>query len=197
MADEQGNQQGMTTSGDDGDGQRQHEYEHVPSQRDRLNDRGVYQRCFACGARNDAGLRLAFRQEGDAVVTEFTADERFQGFPGLVHGGILATLLDETLNRLAMAEGRMMMTGRLDIRYRGVAPLGRPLRVSAWARSSRARMLQAAGEIRLADSGKGEGQSGDGAIVATAEGIFLPVPDDYQQDATSRSPELASFFNLE
>jgi acyl-coenzyme A thioesterase PaaI-like protein len=166
--------------------------------RDQLNDTSTYQRCFACGARNDAGLRLVFRREGEAVVTEFTTDERFQGFPGVVHGGILATLLDETLNRLAMAEGRMMMTARLDIRYRGVAPVGRPLRVSARARSSRARMLQAEGEIRLADApGEGEDGDGDGAIIATAEGIFLPVPGDYQRDATSRTPELVSFFNLE
>ncbi len=188
MEDEQAKQQSMTTAGSD-DGQHQHE----PPERDRLNDRGAYQRCFACGARNDAGLHLVFRQEDDTVVTEFTADERFQGFPGLVHGGILATLLDETLNRLTMAEGRLMMTGRLDIRFRGVAPVGRRLRVIARARSSRARMLQAEGEIRLADGD----ENANGAIVATAEGIFLPVPGDYQQNATSRSPELAGFFNLE
>lgn len=180
MVDQQPDQQTTGTPGG--------EDEQLRHSRDRLNDRSAYQLCFACGTRNDAGLRLVFQREGDAVVTEFTADERFQGFPGLVHGGILATLLDETLNRLAMAEGRMMMTGRLDIRYRGVAPLGRPLRVSARARSSRARMLQAAGEIRLAD---------EDAIIATAEGIFLPVPGDYQQDATSSAPELASFFNIE
>lgn len=188
MADEQPDPQMTTPPGGDDD-QPPHEHPH----HDRLNDSSAYQRCFACGARNDAGLRLVFRHEGDAVVTEFTADERFQGFPGLVHGGILATLLDETLNRLAMAEGRMMMTGRLDIRYRSAAPLGRPLRVSARARSSRARMLQAEGEIRLADGGEAEA----GAIIATAEAIFLPVSDDYQHDATVRFPEFAGFFNLE
>lgn len=186
MADEQPNQHDTTsTDGDEG--------EHSQGTRDRLNDSSAYQRCFACGMRNDAGLHLEFRQEGDEVVTEFTADERFQGFPGMVHGGILATLLDETLNRMAMAEGRMMMTGRLDIRYRRAAPLGRLLRVGARVRSSRARMLQAVGEIRLADDDQDE----NGAIIATAEGIFLPVPGDYQQETTSRAPELASFFNLE
>jgi acyl-coenzyme A thioesterase PaaI-like protein len=161
------------------------------SQSERLNDSGAYQRCFACGARNDIGLRLVFEQMGDEVTTEFTADERYQGFPGVVHGGILATLLDETLNRLAMAEGRMMMTGRLDIRYRQAAPVGQPLRVSARVRSSRARMLQAEGEIRLAN--------GDGAdvVIATAAGIFLPVPDEYQRDASTRFPEFAGFFDLQ
>ena len=193
MADEQPNEHTTNTpSGDADDGSQQR---HEESHRDRLNDGSAYQRCFACGARNDAGLHLVFRHEGDEVVTEFTADERFQGFPGVVHGGILATLLDETLNRLAMAEGRMMMTGRLDIRYRRAAPLGRPLRVSARARSSRARMLQAEGEIRLAGDGEGAGE--EGAIIATAEGIFLPVPGDYQQDSTTRYPEFADFFDLE
>ena len=182
MADEQPNQQATNTDN-----------EQSQPHRDRLNDSSAYQRCFACGMRNDAGLHLVFRQEGDEVVTEFTADERFQGFPGVVHGGILATLLDETLNRVAMAEGRMMMTGRLDIRYRRAAPLGRPLRVGARVRSSRSRMLQAEGEIRLADAGTDENE----AIIATAEGIFLPVPGDYQQEATTSAPELTSFFNLE
>lgn len=185
MADEQPNQQTTSNNGD--------EEEQPQHSRDRLNDSSAYQRCFACGMRNDAGLHLVFRQEGDEVVTEFTVDERFQGFPGVVHGGILATLLDETLNRVAMAEGRMMMTGRLDIRYRRAAPVGSPLRVGARVRSSRARMLQAEGTIRLADAGPDENE----AIIATAEGIFLPVPGDYRQDATSRAPELASFFNIE
>lgn len=155
---------------------------------DRLNDTSAYQRCFACGARNTAGLRLAFRQEGDEIVTEFTPDERFQGFPGVVHGGILATLLDETLSRTATVEGRWMMTGRLEVRYRGPAPLGRALRVTARAVSSRARMVRAAGEVRLADAPE--------TLIATADGTFLPVPPHYQDDVVGRYPELAGFFAI-
>ncbi|MEO7002313.1 MAG: hypothetical protein ABI068_10855, partial [Ktedonobacterales bacterium] len=61
---------------------------------ERLNDRSAYQACFGCGARNAAGLQLAFRLEGDEIVTEFTPERRFQGFPTVLHGGIIATLLD-------------------------------------------------------------------------------------------------------
>src|SRR5260221_12838690 len=132
---------------------------------DRLNDTSAYQRCFACGARNPGGLRLVFRQEGEAIVTEFTPDLRFQGFPGVVHGGILATLLDETPSRMATAQGRWMMTARLEVGYRAPAPVGQPLRVSARTLAARARMLTAAGEIRLADE--------PGTVNATAEGTFL------------------------
>lgn len=160
----------------------------APAGRDRLNDASAYQRCFACGARNDAGLRLTFWHEGDAVVTEFTASEAFQGFPGVVHGGILATLLDETLNRTAMAEGRWTMTGRLDVRYRAPAPVGQALRITARQLSSRARMIQASGEIRLKDAPH--------TVIATAEGLFMPVPDAYQRDTSDRFPEYAGFFDI-
>src|SRR5258707_12822538 len=85
---------------------------------DRLNDTSAYQRCFACGARNPDGLRLVFREEGEAIITEFTPDLRFQGFPDVVHGVILATLLDETLSRMATAPRRSMMTARLQLSYR-------------------------------------------------------------------------------
>ena len=110
---------------------------------DRLNDRSAYQGCFGCGMRNATGLRLIFRQEGDEIVTEFTPDAQFQGFPGVAHGGILATLLDETLSRTATAAGRWMMTGRLEVRYRTRRAAGSALRISARAVSSRARMVAA------------------------------------------------------
>ena len=154
----------------------------------RLNDTSAYQGCFACGQRNDVGLKLVFRREGDAVVTEYTPDERFQGFPGVVHGGVLATLLDETLNRMAMAEGRWMMTGRLDIRFRNAAPLGRRVRVMARTVSSRSRMLTAAGEVALADDPT--------MVIATADATFLPVPASYQRQAVAERPELAGFFDI-
>jgi uncharacterized protein (TIGR00369 family) len=152
----------------------------------RLNDTSSYQACFGCGLRNDVGLQLVFRLEGNEVVTEFTPDVRFQGFPGVVHGGILATLLDETLSRTATVEGRWMMTGRLEIRYRRAALLGQALRVTARTLSSRSRMVQAEGEIRLADEPE--------TIVADAKGTFLPLPSDYQQRAVEQRPELTSFF---
>jgi acyl-coenzyme A thioesterase PaaI-like protein len=113
---------------------------------------------------------------------------QFQGFPGVVHGGILATLLDETLNRTAMAEGRWMMTGRLEIRFRSAAPLGRMLRVTARKLASRSRMVQAVGEIVLADEQQ--------TVIATAEGTFLPIPASYQRDTEARFPELEGFFDI-
>jgi acyl-coenzyme A thioesterase PaaI-like protein len=147
---------------------------------DRLNDRTDYQLCFACGARNPSGLGLVFWREGDEIVTEFTAAERYQGFPGVVHGGVIATLLDETLERLGTLEGRWLMTGRLEIRYRRAAPIGRPLRVGARLVSSRARALVATAVVSLAGEPDG--------IIAAAQGTFLPLPPDVAQHVASAYP---------
>ena len=153
-----------------------------------LNDRSAYQRCFACGAQNPIGLHLVFHEEDGVIVTEYTPGPEVAGFPGVVHGGILATLLDEVLNRTAVREQRWLMTGRLDIRYRQAAPVGKKLRVTARTLSSRKRMVQAAGEIRLADEPE--------TVIAEAEGVFLPIPESYRDEMVARQPELAGFFDF-
>lgn len=155
---------------------------------DRLNDNSAYQLCFACGQRNDLGLRLVFRREGDVIVTEYLPEATFQSFPGIVHGGVIATLLDETMSRTAMIEGRWMMTGKLEVRYKTAAPVGKLLRVSARTLSSRSRMIQAAGEVRLADEPE--------TIVATGEATFLPIPPRFRQQTVEQYPELAGFFEI-
>ena len=154
----------------------------------RLNDLSPYQGCFACGVRNDAGLKLTFWMESDEIVTEFTPDAHYQGFPGVLHGGILATLLDETLSRTASIEGRWMMTGRLEIRYRRPTPMGPRLRVTARALSSRSRMVHAEGEVRLADD--------PSVILADARGVFLSVPEEYQKEAAENYPGAEEFFKM-
>ena len=155
---------------------------------DRLNDASAYQLCFACGQRNDIGLRLVFRQEGDAIVTDYLPEASYQSFPGIVHGGVIATLLDETMSRTAMIEGRWMMTGKLEVRYRAAAPVGKLLRITARTLSSRSRMIQAAGEVHLA---------GDPDIViATGEATFLPIPPHYREQTVEQYPELKSFFEI-
>lgn len=154
----------------------------------RLNDLSSYQGCFACGLRNDQGLKLTFWVEGDEIITEFMPDTHYQGFPGVLHGGVVATLLDEALSRTASIEGRWMMTGRLEIRYRRPAPLGPRLRVTARRISSRSRVVHAEGEVRLADD--------PSVILADARGVFLRVPEEYQKEAATNYPGAEDFFKL-
>lgn len=151
-----------------------------------LNDTSGYQACFGCGARNLSGLHLVFRLEGDQIMTECTPDTRFQGFPGVLHGGVLATLLDETLSRAAAYAGKWMMTARLELRYRRAAPVGQELQVVARPTQVRSRMVSARGEVRLA--------SDPSVIFAEAEGVFLPISDEYEREMVAQRPELAGFF---
>jgi acyl-coenzyme A thioesterase PaaI-like protein len=98
-----------------------------------LNDTTDYQRCFVCGQRNPYGLHLTFRREDDSVVADFLPREEHQGFPGVIHGGIVAAVLDEALNRTSLLSSQpaWTMTGRLEVRYRRYVPYGERLRVRA------------------------------------------------------------------
>jgi uncharacterized protein (TIGR00369 family) len=87
-------------------------------------DRDLHENCFACGSNNGAGLGLKFfEKEDDSVVGYFTADPRFEGYSGIVHGGIVATLLDSAMSHCLFKKGIIAVTGRLSIRY------SRPIRV--------------------------------------------------------------------
>src|SRR5436190_7474116 len=132
-----------------------------------LNDTSSYQRCFVCGHRNPYGLHLFFRLDQNTIVADFQPREEHQGFPGVIHGGIVAAVLDEALGRTSMlAENpEWSMTGRLEIRYRRYVPYGPLLRVRASLDSERRRMVQASGKITLAND--------ENTILAEAHGTFL------------------------
>ena len=89
---------------------------------DRL--RGSYASCFGCGLDNLHGLQLdGFERDGDRVTTVVEIPERFCGFEGVVHGGVVATTLDEISAWAAMlTEGVFVFTARLDISYRRKVP---------------------------------------------------------------------------
>ena len=125
------------------------------------------QMCFACGLENPIGLKMAF-YEDDAgrVIAEFTPGDEHQGYPGVVHGGIVTALLDEVLGRVAIAAERWMVTGRLNIRFRRPIPPGETLTIVGELVSWKKRTLEARGEIRLAD----------GQVGAEATGTFLDIP---------------------
>ncbi|MES2199925.1 MAG: PaaI family thioesterase [Chlamydiota bacterium] len=74
-------------------------------------------KCFACGLENLDGLRLEWHVEGNVMTTQFIPESKYQGWKGLVHGGILATLLDEAMTRLAWIVYGGAMTAEMTVRY--------------------------------------------------------------------------------
>lgn len=88
--------------------------------------------CYACGKENPAGLHLIFQTDSDGnMVTEFTPERVHQGYAGIVHGGILATLADECMAQLLLAKRIDGLTARLEVAYKKPAEVGRPLKAVA------------------------------------------------------------------
>jgi acyl-coenzyme A thioesterase PaaI-like protein len=108
--------------------------------------------CFVCGVSNPVGLRLAFYEgEPGKVVADWTPSERYQGYPGVVHGGIVASALDEAAGRTVMSATapRFMVTVSLSVKYRLPVPVGETLRLSGELIRDFGRLAHARAELRL------------------------------------------------
>jgi acyl-coenzyme A thioesterase PaaI-like protein len=154
-----------------------------------LNDTTDYQRCFACGNLNPYGLKMVFRLEDNTIVSDFRPGEEYQGFPGVIHGGITAAVLDEALNRTSMLTNQptWTMTGRLEVRYRRYVPYGPLLRVRASLDTQRSRMVQASGKLTLADD--------ESVIFAEGQGTFMVPTPEILDEVMKDYPGMRAFFD--
>jgi len=128
--------------------------------------------CFVCGLANPDGLQLRFYKTGpDEVTAEYTVPARFQGYPGVVHGGIIASMLDEITGRALMGGNppRFMYTARLDIRYRRNVPVGIPLRLVGKAEKVKSHTATSRGMIF----------GPDGELLAEADAILVDLPEEF------------------
>jgi len=132
--------------------------------------------CFVCGLQNPVGLKLAFYEETGTgqVRAEFTVPDEYQGYPGVVHGGIVAAILDEVSGRAVMLGGSdedLLATLRLTIRYRRPTPTGTPLTAVGWVERVGGMGARVAGEIRLPD----------GTVTAECESVLVNVPEEFRE----------------
>jgi acyl-coenzyme A thioesterase PaaI-like protein len=130
--------------------------------------------CFVCGVENPVGLHLhIYEVEPGVIESTYTAPEHFQGYPGVLHGGIVAAILDEISGRALMGSDpqrpRFMFTGKLEIKYRHNVPVGKPLRILGRAGRDRGRMAEAWAGIY--DAGTGE-------LLAEANAVHVNVPEN-------------------
>ena len=88
--------------------------------------------CFGCSPSNPSGMQLRFRREGTRVRSRSRIPDRFHGAPGVVHGGIVATMLDEVSCAVAVfVADRFVVTGELVVRYERPVPVETPLELEA------------------------------------------------------------------
>jgi len=139
--------------------------------------------CLVCGTQNPHGLHLVQHvdpADGTVRATFIPLPEHI-GFDNIIHGGLLATLLDEAMVWAATWKTRRFcVCGELTIRYRKSAAAGTPLTIEAKVWSARSRLIETIAELRD-DSAE---------VVATANGKYVPVPEDrHRQLLTTMVPE--------
>lgn len=123
-------------------------------------------RCFGCGPANATGLQLEFLVAQDGtVVCLTTIPATFEGPPGYLHGGIIATLLDEAMSKAARARNLTTMTGHLEIDYLRPIPSGAPIRIEGQIIRSEGRKHWTKARVLNAR----------GTVLAEAKGLFVEV----------------------
>ena len=128
--------------------------------------------CFVCGVENPIGLHLDIWMDDRQVWTEFTPGPQHQGWPGVLHGGIVATLLDETMGRAAFLKNLWMVTAKMETTYRRPVPIGRPLKITAHIEQLRGGRMIAVGQLALPD----------GSVAVEATGLYLRIPEDKREE---------------
>lgn len=126
---------------------------------------GLTNHCFGCAPANRQGLRLKFTEDAAGVACVFRVARRFEGPPGHVHGGIIATILDEAMGKVNRRKGVVALTRRMSIDYLQPVPLGIKLRAVGWAVRQEGRKHFMAGEIRTLG----------GDVLARSEGLFVAI----------------------
>jgi len=120
--------------------------------------------CFGCGPRNPSGLHLHVEEQDGVTFAAFTPGEWHQGWEGIIHGGILAALLDEVMAYCLYFVGVKGVTARMEIRFRAAVSKGDSLRIEAREARRAPRIVDIEGRILR-----------DGKVVTEATGRFMKL----------------------
>jgi len=113
-------------------------------------DKG-YSMCFGCGGDNPIGLKLSFQWDGKIAKAEFTPTEFHQGWSGVVHGGIIACLLDEAMGYAALFEGLHCVTAEMQVRLRRPVSIGETLIITSSLTKQNRKLAKTKASISLKD----------------------------------------------
>ncbi|MEU5695115.1 PaaI family thioesterase [Actinosynnema sp. NPDC020468] len=124
---------------------------------------GIDHHCFGCSPRNPRGLALEFEHEGDDLSASFLLDHHYESYPGVVHGGILALVCDETMGNLVVLRlGVPALTTSMRMRYVGVVTVGGRYRCVARATTPPTGLITSTAEVL----------DEHGAVMATATASY-------------------------
>lgn len=127
--------------------------------------------CFVCGVFNVAGLRVRFYSVDETTCeARVVLTDHYQGYPGIAHGGIVATVLDEIMGRalLGSDQNRLLFTGTMQVKYRLHVPLDTEILFRGKIIKDRGRIAQAEGWAILPD----------GTVAVEATSTLIGVPQE-------------------
>jgi len=133
--------------------------------------------CFACGTLNVHGLQLDLHAGGDRCWTELTLANRFEGWEGIAHGGIVCTILDEVMAWALVDHDVWGVTARMSVEFRRPVPIGRPIRGEGRVVDVRRRVVTAEGVILDAT---------DGTVLARSEATYVGAPESRKEELKAR-----------
>ena len=122
--------------------------------------------CFGCGERNPIGLNLKFTRTEEGVETLFTPGKNHQGYRDLLHGGLMALVLDEAMVNAVWLNQTPAVSAEFSVRLKHAVKVGEPLRIRAWIVDSHKRLVLTRAEAR--DTA--------GRVVAESEAKCLRTP---------------------
>jgi acyl-coenzyme A thioesterase PaaI-like protein len=131
--------------------------------------------CFACGDDNPIGMHLNdIRREGDEVHATLHPRPEYQSYPGVLHGGLAATVLDEVMGYAAiLLAGIWAATATMEVRYRARVPYDEPLPLVAGLRDTRGRRLRSWSRLLLPG----------GQVGAEASALLVALPEEMAEQA--------------
>lgn len=122
-----------------------------------------YSNCFVCGDKNDIGLKLDFYEKDGKARVEFTPTKNYEGYKGILHGGILSTLLDEVMIKSILAKEILTVTSQIEVKFKKPAIIGEKLIIEGEITGERGRLILTEGKVFKED----------GTVVAEAKGKFF------------------------
>lgn len=120
--------------------------------------------CFVCGPLNPVGLHLSFKKSGEKVTASFVPQKIHQGYADIVHGGLIAAVLDEVMVKACILNGVNAMTAEMSVRFKRPLKIGISCTAEAWLISRSQRLIEAESIMR----------DQDGNTIALAKAKLIP-----------------------
>ena len=133
--------------------------------------------CFACGTLNTHGMQLEIHIEEGRSWTELRLEQRFEGWEGIAHGGILCTILDEVMAWSLVGADNWGVTARLAVDFKRPVPVDRTIRAEGWVTEMRRRLVTTAGSIV---------DVADGTLLASADALYVAATEERKRELQER-----------